>query len=157
MLNAGRKGEESWMQQQRTMEPAGGWLARTAHSYCAISVLLPCFDNIPMLSKKAGLQPEDVANHVLFAVPVNDVNLWFQCQKFCDEIHKSGLVILACWIVLNVVVTHEAVDLAGISFDEDMVIKFLHQSLIGRRFNLAHLAWPLSRLFASRHRHDRGL
>lgn len=148
--NHGCSSREQWSLQE------DGWLEQPTlierfQSFCLV------FDNIPMLSKKAGLQPEDVANHVLFAVPVNDVNLWFQCQKFCDEIHKSGLVILACWIVLNVVVTHEAVDLAGISFDEDMVIKFLHQSLIGRRFNLAHLAWPLSRLFASRHRHDRGL
>ena len=112
------------------------------------------FDDVPVLSQLAVLQPVDVANlvdmavlqraleedidHVVFAVQSDDLDLRAQRQEAFDELQESRLSVGSGGVVLDVVVPHEPVDIAGASPSEDLVVECLHQGLVGCRFGLAH-------------------
>lgn len=53
-----------------------------------------------------------------------------------DAVAVTGLYVFQ--VVLDVVVSHEHVDITGISPAEDLVVELLHQGLAGCRLSLAH-------------------
>lgn len=136
------------------------YLSEQAVSVPGLYAFYIVLDDVPVLSQLAVLQPVDVADlvdmavlqraleedvhHVVLAVQPDELDLRAQGQEALDEFQEACLPVGAGGVVLDIVVPHEPVNVAGISPAEDLVVKFLHQGFVGCRLAFGHHEPPLS-------------